>query len=222
MFLLNNIKHSYFEKTILNISHWESAQGSHCLILGPSGCGKTTLLHIMAGLLTPQQGSVVIAHQNLGQLNSSVLDRFRGQNIGIVFQKQHLIKALTVFDNLVLAQYLANVPQNKKRVAAVLAQLNLTAQQQAYPHTLSQGQAQRVALARAVINRPKILLCDEPTASLDDAHCQQVLDLLENQARECNATLIIATHDARVKQRLTSPQYPFIKGEVLQLNIINN
>jgi len=222
MFLLNNIQHSYFDKTVLNLSCWEGAQGSHCLVVGASGSGKTTLLHIMAGLITPQRGNVMIAHQKLGQLHSSALDRFRGQNIGIVFKKQHLINALTVFDNLVLAQYLANLSQNKKRVAAVLAQLNLTAQQQVYPPALSQAQAQRVALARAVINRPKIILCDEPTASLDDVHCQQVLDLLENQAQECNATLVIGTHDARVKQRLKSPQYPFIKGEVLQLNIINN
>ncbi len=201
MFLLDKIQHRYGKQTVLNLSHWEGTQGTHCLIKGSSGSGKTTLLHIMAGLLTPQQGDITIADQNLAQLES--IDHFRGQNIGIVFQRQHLVKALTVFENLTLAQYLANLPQDKKRVATVLAQLNLTAQQKAYPQTLSQGQAQRVALARAVINRPKILLCDEPTASLDDAHCQQVLDLLENQAKECNATLVIATHDARVKQRFT-------------------
>jgi putative ABC transport system ATP-binding protein len=203
MFLLNKILHRYGKQTILNLSHWEGTQGTHCLIVGPSGSGKTTLLHIMAGLLTPQQGDIIIAEQKLRQLSHTTLDRFRGQNIGIVLQRHHLVKALTVFDNLRLAQYLANLPQDNQRVATVLAQLNLTIQQKAYPHTLSQGQAQRVALARAVINRPQIILCDEPTASLDDAHCQHVLDLLENQAKECHATLVIATHDARVKQRFT-------------------
>jgi len=203
MFLLNNIQHSYGEQTVLNLPQWQGAQGVHCLVLGPSGSGKTTLLHIMAGLLTPQQGNVIIAEQDLRQLKKTALDRFRGQFIGIVFQRQHLVNALTVFNNLVLAQYLANVPQDKKRVAAMLAQLNLTAQQQAYPPTLSQGQAQRVAIARAVINQPKMILADEPTASLDDVHCLQVLELLENKAKECNATLVIATHDARVKQRFS-------------------
>ena len=203
MFLLNNIQHSYSEQTVLSLPQWQGAQGAHCLVLGPSGSGKTTLLHIMAGLLTPQQGNVIIAEQDLGQLKKTALDRFRGQFIGIVFQRQHLVNALTVFNNLVLAQYLANVPQDKKRVAAMLAQLNLTAQQQAYPPTLSQGQAQRVAIARAVINQPKMILADEPTASLDDVHCLQVLELLENKAKECNATLVIATHDARVKQRFS-------------------
>ena len=203
MFLLNNIKHSYGKKTALNLPHWEGVQGTNCLIVGLSGSGKTTLLHLMAGLLTPQQGEITIADQNLAKLEPTALDRFRGQNIGIVFQGQHLVKALTVFDNLLLTQYLAKLPQDKQRVATVLAELNLTAEQKAYPHTLSQGQAQRVALARAVINHPKVILCDEPTASLDDTHCQQVLDLLENQAKECNATLVITTHDARVKQRFT-------------------
>jgi ABC-type lipoprotein export system ATPase subunit len=203
MFFLKKIRHRYFDKTVLNLSHWAEKQGTHCVLVGLSGSGKTTLLHLMAGLLTPQEGEIIIAEQNLAQLKPSALDRFRGQNIGIVFQRQHLIKALTVFDNLLLSQYLAKLPQDKQRVAAVLAQLNLTAQEKAYPQMLSQGQAQRVALARAVINQPKVLLCDEPTANLDDMHCEQVLDLLENQANACQATLVIATHDARVKQRFT-------------------
>jgi len=201
MFFIDNIQHRYNQQIVLNLSHWEQIQGSHCVITGDSGSGKTTLLHLMAGLLTLQQGQIIIAGQDLSTLNHAALDRFRGQNIGIVFQRQHLVKALTVFDNLMLAQYLANQPQDKKRITTVLAQLNLTPQQKALPSTLSQGQAQRVALARAVINQPKILLCDEPTANLDDTHCQQVLTLLENQAKACNATLVIATHDARIKQQ---------------------
>ena len=205
MFSLNHIQHYYGKQFILNLSHWEGTQGSSNLVLGPSGSGKTTLLHIMAGLLTPSQGNVIVAGQDLMQLKPTALDCFRGQNIGIVFQRQHLINALTVFDNLVLAQYLAQVPQDKKRIAAVLTQLNLIPQQSAFPAMLSQGQTQRVALARAVINRPQVILADEPTASLDDAHCRRVLDLLENQAKECRATLVIATHDARIKQRFAKP-----------------
>jgi len=203
MFSLKEVKYSYDKQFQLNLSHWEAPQGAHCLISGPSGCGKSTLLHIMAGLLTPQQGNVIIAGQNLQQLKSSALDHFRGQNLGIVFQRQHLLKVLTVLDNLLLAQHLAHVPENQKRAFEVLTQLDIIAQQHAYPSTLSQGQVQRVALARAVINYPKVILADEPTASLDDVHCLQVLDLLKNQAQEYNATLVIATHDARIKQRFS-------------------
>ena len=203
MFSLNEIKYSYDEQFRLNLSHWEGSQGAHCLISGPSGCGKTTLLHLMAGLLTPQQGEIIVAGQNLRQLKSSALDQFRGQNLGIVFQRQHLVKVLTVFDNLLLAQNLAHIPENKKRVTEVLSQLDLIIQQYAYPSTLSQGQAQRVALARAVLNYPKVILADEPTANLDDTHCLQVLNLLKNQAQKCNATLVIATHDSRIKQHFS-------------------
>jgi putative ABC transport system ATP-binding protein len=130
------------------------------------------------------------------------LDRFRGQHVGIVLQRLHLVPSLTVRDNVLLAQYFSGLPQDHGRVREVLDDLGLATKAAAYPHELSFGQAQRVAVARAVVNRPTLLLADEPTSNLDDTRCVQTLDLLESQARACSATLLIATHDQRIKARM--------------------
>jgi len=114
-------------------------------------------------------------------------------------QKLHLIQAISVFDNLRLTQYFAGVATDVQRIHSVLMQLELADYLHRYPHQLSQGQAQRVAIARAVLNQPQVILADEPTASLDDGHCQQVAQLLIAQAQQCQATLVIATHDVRLK-----------------------
>jgi putative ABC transport system ATP-binding protein len=171
-------------------------------VIGPSGSGKTTLLHVLAGILRPTAGSVSIAGQDLMGLKPAGLDRFRGLHIGIVLQRLHLVASLTVVKNLLLAQYLAGVPQDGARVREVLGSLGVADKADAYPHELSFGQAQRVAVARAVVNRPKLLLADEPTSNLDDARCAQAYGLLESQARACGATLVIATHDQRIKSRM--------------------
>jgi putative ABC transport system ATP-binding protein len=202
MFSIQNLKHAYDGTEVLNVPAWQVEQGSQWLVLGPSGSGKTTLLHVLAGILRPAAGGVNVAGQDLGALEASALDRFRGQHIGIVLQRLHLMASLTVLNNLLLAQYLARLPRDRERAAEVLAGLDLAGKAGAYPHELSFGQAQRVALARAVVNRPRLLLADEPTSNLDDGRCLQALELLQGQARACNATLIIATHDQRVKSRM--------------------
>ncbi len=176
---------------------WSVGQGAHWLLLGPSGSGKTTLLHILAGILRPVAGRVELAGQDL-----AALDRFRGRHVGIVLQRLHLLPSLTVAQNLALAQYLAGLPQDAARVRQVLGSLDLADKAQAYPHALLHGQAQRAAIARAVVNRPRVLLADEPTSNLDDARCAQALDLLLAQATACDATLVIATHDRRIKARV--------------------
>lgn len=202
MFTLKEVTHKYGDKTILEATDWSANQGEHWLLLGNSGSGKTTLLHIMGGLLQPTGGQIDIADQNLNQIEGSKLDRFRAQNIGLVFQKPHLIQTLTVLDNLLLAQYMAGVKKNKARCVEVLNQLNMQHHQKSYPNKLSQGEMQRVSVARAVLNAPKVLLADEPTASLDDHNTQQVVLLLKQQAEAVNATLVIATHDQRVKDEI--------------------
>jgi putative ABC transport system ATP-binding protein len=173
-------------------------------VVGPSGSGKTTLLHILAGILRPTAGSVRVAGQDIGALPAAELDRFRGRHIGIVLQRLHLVTSLTVMNNLLLAQYLAGLPQDSARVIDVLRGLELGDKTGAYPHELSHGQAQRAAVARAVVNRPQLLLADEPTSNLDAPRCGQALDLLETQARAYGATLVIATHDQRIKSRVSN------------------
>ena len=204
MFVLEYLTHAYNGTEVLKVPAWRAEQGAHWLVIGPSGSGKTTLLHILAGILRPLAGAISIAGQDLMALKPAALDRFRGQHIGIVLQRLHLVPSLSVQKNLLLAQYLAGVMQDEARAHEVLSSLDVADKAHAYPHELSFGQAQRVAVARAVVNRPKLLLADEPTSNLDDARCAQAYALLESQARACGATLVIATHDQRIKARMSN------------------
>jgi putative ABC transport system ATP-binding protein len=203
MFQISNLQHSYQKHKVLDINNWEAQQGEHWLVLGGSGSGKTTLLHILAGLRKPSQGKVKIAQTIITDLTGTKLDQFRGQNIGLVFQKPHLVQTLTVLQNMLLAQYMAGLRQNRQHCEAILETLNILDKKNTYPNRLSQGQAQRVSVGRAVLNRPTLLLADEPTASLDDKNAYQVLDLLIEQAKTYQATLLIATHDKRVKDKIS-------------------
>ena len=173
--------------------------GEFVAMVGPSGCGKTTLLHALAGLIHPSEGDVEVAGENLKKLDGARMDRWRATTVGIVLQALHLVKHLTVRDNLRLAQYLAKAPQDDKRIDDALGALGVAAKSTRRPSELSQGEQQRVAIARAVVNRPKLVLADEPTANLDDAATATVIDLLAEQAARYGATLVVATHDARVK-----------------------
>ena len=202
MFNVQKLQHAYNGTAVLDVASWQAEQGSQWLVLGPSGSGKTTLLHILAGILRPTSGSASVAGQDLGALRAAELDRFRGRHIGLVLQRLHLIGSLSVLRNLLLAQYLAGLPQDPARAREALSSLDLADKADAFPHELSFGQAQRVAVARAVVNRPQLLLADEPTSNLDDARCLQALELLQTQARACNATLVIATHDQRIRARI--------------------
>jgi ABC-type lipoprotein export system ATPase subunit len=196
---VRGLAHRYGTLEALRLSEWKVAQGERWLVLGPSGCGKSTLLHILAGLVRPTEGEVDVAGEKLRRLDGGRLDRWRATTVGIVLQALHLIKHLSVRDNLRLAQYMARVPQDDRRIDDTLAALGVAEKSARRPSELSQGEQQRVALARAVVNRPKLLLADEPTANLDDAAAAKVVELLSEQAARHGATLIVATHDARVK-----------------------
>lgn len=187
---------------VFNFPNWTIEQGEHSLILGSSGSGKTTLLHILAGILTPQSGKVIVGKKNLAELKGAALDQYRGRNIGLVFQKPHLISTLSLQENLYLAQYLAGLQQDRERVREVLETLAIFHRKDALVTTLSQGEAQRAAIARAVLNKPLVILADEPTSSLDDENCQRVVRILQDQASRYQATLIMATHDQRVKDEI--------------------
>jgi putative ABC transport system ATP-binding protein len=198
---LSGVRHCYGVREVLRVERFDASPGEHWLILGPSGCGKTTLLHLLAGLLRPTSGQVEVAGRNLATLTGHALDRWRGRTLGIVPQKLHLVSSLTVRDNLQLATYLPGLPAEVGRAEELLGSLSLLELANAKPHQLSHGQAQRVALARAVMNRPQLLLADEPTSNLDDAACAAALDLLQSQAQACGATLLVATHDRRTRER---------------------
>ena len=201
MISIDQLQFNYADHKVLSIPHLEVSEQEHLLVLGTSGSGKTTLLHIMAGLLAPTHGKIVVGQTNLYQLSSSERDKYRGQNIGLVFQKSHLISALNVEDNLLLAQYLAGTAQDKGRIGEVLNELGLSEKKKKSIKTLSQGEQQRVTIARALLNRPRMILADEPTASLDDANASNVIALLKKQANNYGASLLIATHDQRVKDQ---------------------
>lgn len=199
MISITSVSHQYGAERAITFADWQVNNGEQWLLLGQSGSGKTTLLHILTGLLKPTAGEIKINDTNLYALSSKKLDEFRGQHIGIVFQKPHLIKSLNIAENLILAQSFAGLPTDKNRIEEVLASLDMVQKKNAYPQELSQGQLQRVTIARAVINKPTLLIADEPTSSLDDKNAEAVLALLKEQSELNNATLVVATHDKRVK-----------------------
>ena len=190
----NNDNQVYFNYSDINLKN-----GENLLILGDSGIGKTTLLHILSGLLKTNSGSIELFGKEITQFSSFQLDRFRRDNIGVVFQKPHFINSLTVKENLQLAQYIAN-KKDKKRIDNVLKNLNIFEKLNKKINELSQGEKQRVSIALAIVNSPKLILADEPTSSLDDDNTFNVIKLLKKQASDFGAQLIVITHDKRLKQ----------------------
>ena len=144
------------------------------LIIGSSGIGKTTLLHLLAGLLESNSGSINLYGQDISKLTQHQIDKFRGQNIGIVFQKPHFVNSLTVKENLQLAQYLGN-KKDQNRIIDILSSLDILDKENKKPKKLSQGEKQRASIAMAIVNSPKLILADEPTSSLDDENCDRVI-----------------------------------------------
>ncbi len=169
------------------------------LILGKSGVGKTTLIHLLAGILKPNKGDVFIDNTAISCLSASELDRFRGKNIGLVFQRNHAIQSLSVFKNLQARLFFSKKNIDSSVINKLLSELDLTAQQHHKIHQLSVGQLQRLGIAMSVIHNPKVILADEPTSSLDDENCNIVIELLKKQARKNNANLIVVTHDQRIQ-----------------------
>ena len=204
MISIKSLAHSYNTKSKISFKDWQINDGEQWLLLGDSGSGKTTLLHTLTGILKPTEGEVYIAETSIYKLSPKKLDQFRGRNIGIIFQRPHLIKSLTIEENLILAQSFAKLPKDLKRIDEVLTSLAIADKNKAYPNELSQGQLQRVSIARAVINKPALLIADEPTSSLDDKNAESVLGLLIQQSKLNSATLVVATHDKRVKDAFTN------------------
>lgn len=198
MLAVRSLVHRYAGRTVLRLDSLVLAAGEHCALVGASGSGKTTLLHIVAGILPPSEGEVLLEGDHLYAPARD--DRWRAQRIGVVPQKLHLIESLSALDNLRLAQSLVGRSDDSAADAALTA-LALGEQRLRRPSRLSLGQQQRVAIARAAITRPRLLLADEPTSALDDDNAQAAIDLLLQAAASCGALLLVATHDARIRSR---------------------
>jgi putative ABC transport system ATP-binding protein len=201
MLSVKNLKFQYDSTTKFEVPDIHLAAGEELLIIGKSGSGKTTVLNILGGLLKPQQGEVKLGDTVLSALQGANLDKFRGKNIGIVFQKPHILSPLTVEENLKLANFF--VGEKGGQNLDLLKELGIYDKRKSKVTTLSEGEAQRVSIARALANHPKLILADEPTASLDDANAAIVVKLLQDQAKKFNAVLIIVTHDQRVKDHIS-------------------
>jgi putative ABC transport system ATP-binding protein len=197
------LRHDYAGRTVLSVPEWDVAAGGESLVIGPSGSGKSTLLSIIAGLATPTAGSVKVAGQEITGLPPAARDALRARSVGLVLQTLHLIGVLSVLENLRLARRLAGLALDDERIEALLQSLGIAPLKHAKARELSVGEAQRVAIARAVVNRPALILADEPTSALDDANCEKALALLRSQAAACGATLVVATHDQRIRARFT-------------------
>lgn len=193
------LKFSYDGKKYFDFPDINLNSGENLLIIGSSGIGKTTLLHLLGGILKPESGSINISGTDISKFSDTELDKFRGDNIGIVFQKPHFISSLTINENLKLAQYLS--PSKTSGDAKnILESLNIKDKYQQKPNQLSEGEKQRASIALALINSPSLILADEPTSSLDDFNCNNVIKLLKKQAKDHKAQLIVITHDARLKK----------------------
>jgi putative ABC transport system ATP-binding protein len=186
-------------------------QGNALIVRGNSGSGKSTLLALLAGLLKPSSGSLSVAGQEMTALRGAQLDAWRGRCVGFLPQRLLLSEALDVQGNLALVFFAAGLARDDVKIAQAFAFLGVAELAQRKPSQLSGGQAQRVALARAVLLSPRIILADEPTASLDDSAAQQAIQLLAQSAQRCGASLVIATHDARV-----APTLQAVNGLALQ------
>lgn len=173
--------------------------GEKALISGKSGSGKTTLLHLLAGILRPSSGEIIIEQQALHSLGESGLDRFRNQNTGLIFQQHLFLKSLTMSENLAIARSLAGKEQDNDWKQKLMQALSIEQLQTKKPEQLSQGELQRFSLARALINRPALLLADEPTSSLDDKNFEQMIQLLHTLEKLSPFSMLIATHDSRLK-----------------------
>ena len=175
------------------------SKGENLLVLGKSGSGKTTLLHLLSGLLAPLSGSVCINNTLTGTLKAHEMDKFRGEKIGIIFQENYFIESLSVLNNLYYISMLCGLKPDKVFIEKLLNELDVSGLSGKKPGQLSRGELQRFSIARALVNKPVVLLADEPTSSLDDENCMRFIELMKQVCGSHNLSLVVATHDGRLK-----------------------
>ncbi len=221
MLLLKNVRKSYREPAgtslpILDIPHLEVAAGEQVVLQGRSGCGKTTLLSCISGLTAVDDGKIVIGKHDITQLSEMARDRFRAQHIGFVFQTFNLLPAFTALENVLLGMTFTGQKIDRRRAEKYLAEVGLSHRLHHKPSMLSVGEQQRVAVARALSNQPLLLLADEPTANVDPAHQQQIIDLLRSVCRQENIAMLLVTHAPEVANQFERIEQLEELNQVLQ------
>jgi putative ABC transport system ATP-binding protein len=212
---LSALRKEFGEAVALDDVTLEIRAGEAVAVMGPSGSGKSTLLNMIAGLDRPTSGSVIVNGEDLGKLNEKGLALFRRRRIGMIFQFFNLLDDLPALENVALAAQLtgSSAAQARKRALELLDELGIAGRKNTYPAQLSGGERQRVAVARALMNRPALLLADEPTGALDSRAGEQVMDLLLD-LNQIGQTLLLVTHDERLATRCASRVIEFADGKI--------
>ncbi|HZZ71511.1 MAG TPA: ABC transporter ATP-binding protein [Pirellulales bacterium] len=206
MLQLADVKKSFAEPgggrlPILDLPSFRVAAGEQVVLMGRSGCGKTTLLHVIAGISRPDSGSVTIDGVNVSSLPEATRDRFRASKIGYVFQTFNLLPGFSALENVLLGMSFAARPPEPDRAAHLLERVGLKHRLKHRPSMMSVGEQQRVAVARSLINKPVLLLADEPTANVDTGHQQQIVDLIRETCHEEQVALVLVTHTPEVAKQ---------------------
>jgi putative ABC transport system ATP-binding protein len=212
---LTEVRTEYSDSVALNGVSMTIHAGDAVAVMGPSGSGKSTLLNMVAGLDRPTSGSVVVNGEDLGTRNETGLALFRRRRIGMIFQFFNLLDDLPALDNVALAAQLTGTPAAaaRKRALELLDELGIAGRRNIYPAQLSGGERQRVAVARALMNRPALLLADEPTGALDSRSGEQVMDLLLD-LNQIGQTLLLVTHDQRLATRCANRVLEVVDGRI--------
>ena len=203
MLKLENIKKSFVQPDkqqvpILEVPSFEIGSGEQVVLIGPSGCGKTTLLHTIAGITNPDYGKVFLDNVELTKYSEATRDRIRANKLGYVFQTFNLLPAFSAYENVLLGMTFASKKKSPQRARKLLEQVGLGHRLGNKPYQLSVGEQQRVAVARALANKPALLLADEPTANVDPANQQQIVNLIKESCEAENIALLMVTHSMEV------------------------
>jgi len=198
---LKNIVKRFDKTPILEIDKAEFDSGSQTVIMGDSGLGKSTLLNLIAGVIKPEEGDVTLGDTCISNLKEHQRDIFRSKNVGYVFQNFNLLPELTVLENIRMATYFGKIEYSESHVNRLMEQVGMQNKANAYPNTLSAGQKQRVAIVRAIVNKPGIILADEPTGALDQKNKNSIINIVQELSKDVGCTLILVTHDNWVSEQ---------------------
>lgn len=201
---LDKVSVSRGERRLFSDFDIQLQSGAHHVVVGPSGAGKSTLLGLICGILKPERGRIIFSGQDIAKLSAPARDRLRALHMGVVFQNLGLASSLTIDGNLALALRMAGENHDPAHKEMLLHRLGLADRRHSKPRQLSRGEAQRAAIARALIAKPKLLVADEPTASLDTVWRDRVMNLIFEQAQAQDMTLLVSTHDKAITARFAN------------------